>query len=101
MISEHALILQTSNLLKVLAQKLAASRQVPEGFWKELGIVLDDFEAKLHHAKEEQVLFPKLKELHLKGDGALVEEFVREHLQAKAFSRKILEGSAEERLNAL
>ncbi|HIH21349.1 MAG: hemerythrin domain-containing protein [Candidatus Diapherotrites archaeon] len=101
MISEHSLILQTSNLLKVLAGKLESSRQVPEGFWKELGIVLDDFEAKLHHAKEEMVLFPKLKELHLQGDGELVEEFVKEHAEAKLLSRKIQEGSNEERLNAL
>ncbi len=61
LLSEHRTILQILDEVERESRRLEANAALRESFWFDLLRFLDDFDAGVHHTKEERLLFPALE----------------------------------------
>ena len=94
---EHRLILRALALLASAADRLAAGRALPEGWWDRLIGWLRAFADLNHHAKEERYLFPALAKAGVPSEGGPVAVMLAEHVEGRGFIRAMEAGSASSR----
>ena len=91
LIREHDVIQRVLHLLETAANLLDHRRPVPEGFQRWSVEFFRDFADRLHHAKEEQVLFPAL----LRRGGVSMESgiarLVADHVQNRVYVAQLRE----------
>lgn len=91
LIREHDAIQRVLHLLETAATLLDHRRTVPEGFQRWSVEFLSNFADLLHHAKEEQVLFPALLR---RGGGSLepgIAKLVADHAQNRVYVAQLRE----------
>ncbi len=77
--SEHELIERGLNLLEKALARLAAGQPLPEGFPQWAPRFFQQFADQCHHAKEEDVFFPVLKQRGIPEQGGPIGVMLHEH----------------------
>ncbi|MBL8756358.1 MAG: hemerythrin domain-containing protein [Planctomycetes bacterium] len=68
LLGEHRTILQVLDEVERESRRLEAAGALREVFWRDLLRFVDEFDAGLHHRKEEALLFPALERAGLASD---------------------------------
>jgi hemerythrin-like domain-containing protein len=76
---EHEVILRTLNLLEAAATMARSGIRPPNGFYAWAMRFIRDFADGLHHAKEEEALFPMLEERGIPRENGPIGWMLREH----------------------
>jgi hemerythrin-like domain-containing protein len=69
LLDEHALILRALETLEAAAARLERGDRLGEGWWQQLAAWFGTFADRVHHAKEEQILFPAMVRAGVPGGG--------------------------------
>ncbi len=91
---EHRVILRALDVLESAADRLAAGGTVPDGWWSGLVEWLRAFADQNHHAKEERLLFPAMRETGLPGDGGPIAVMLEEHDRGRFLVHEMERGDA-------
>jgi hemerythrin-like domain-containing protein len=95
---EHEVILRALDVLERLGDRLAAGEPVRDGTLGELVQLFQTFADRCHHGKEEDQLFPAMRE---KGMGGTLAVFLEEHEEGRGYVRTLASGASDaERLAA-
>lgn len=90
LLGEHRTILQVLDEVERERARLEGDGVLREVFWRDLLHFIDEFDANLHHQKEEQLLFPALEASGLSATSGPTAVLRDEHRRA-AFWRQRLE----------
>ena len=93
--SEHEIILQALSLLERAVDRIADAGSVSAADVADLVDFLASFADDLHHAKEEQLLFPALGEAGLPSHGGPVAVMLMEHEHGRAFLSSMRRAAAD------
>ncbi len=91
---EHRLMLKVVDAMDRSARELLAGGRVEPEFWRRVVEFLEHFLDRLHHEKEENVLFPELARLGLARAVASVAPLSAEHTEGRRAVRSILDALA-------
>jgi hemerythrin-like domain-containing protein len=83
---EHEVILRGLAVLERLAERLAAGQPVKDTTLGELVQLFQTFADRCHHGKEEDQLFPAMRQ---KGMGGTLAVFVEEHEEGRGYLRTL------------
>jgi hemerythrin-like domain-containing protein len=97
---EHRVILRALGFLEGAADRLAAGRALPEGWWTRLIDWLRAFADRNHHAKEERCLFPALAKAGVPSEGGPIAVMLAEHVEGRALVQAMDTGDAAHRVEA-
>ena len=92
--AEHRLIERGLDVLEALAGRVARNMSLAQEPPRQIHAFLAAFADGIHHAKEEQMLFPVLHDHGVPRDGGLVAMMVAEHVTGRAYVREIGEAVA-------
>lgn len=98
--SEHVVILRALSVLESAAERLAAGRALPAGWWEDAVDWLRAFADRNHHAKEENVLFPAMIKAGVPSARGPIEVMLEEHEQGRALIAQMAEGASPRRAAA-
>ena len=96
LLGEHRTILQVLDEVDRESRRLETKGALREAFWLDLLRFLDEFDAGLHHQKEEQLLFPALEAAGLSASHGPTAVLRDEHLRSQ-FWRHRLEQALHDR----
>lgn len=88
LLGEHRTILQVLDEVDRESRRLETG-QLREAFWSDLLRFLDEFDASLHHKKEEDLLFPALEAAGLSATHGPTAVLRDEHLRSKFWQQRI------------
>ena len=91
---EHRLMLTVVDAMERESRRMLAGGAVEPEFWRRVVEFLEHFLDRLHHEKEESVLFPELERLGLAAKMESVEALSAEHAEGRRAMRTILEALA-------
>ncbi|MBL9078599.1 MAG: hemerythrin domain-containing protein [Planctomycetes bacterium] len=89
LLGEHRTILQVLDEVERESRRVEAEQALREAFWADLLRFLDEFDAGLHHAKEERLLFPALEAHGLAADHGPTASLRDEHLRSRFWQQRI------------
>jgi hemerythrin-like domain-containing protein len=89
LLGEHRTILQVLDEVERESRRLEANAALRESFWHDLLRFTDVFDAGLHHAKEENLLFPALEAAGLSASQGPTAVLRDEHLRSKFWRDRI------------
>lgn len=96
LIAEHDIIERGLDLLETAVAKIASRQPLPEGFAQWAPGFFAQFADKCHHAKEEDILFPLLKERGIPEQGGPIGVMLHEHDLGRSCVRRMREACAAE-----
>jgi hemerythrin-like domain-containing protein len=91
---EHRLMLLVVDAMEEESRLMLAGEPMRTEFWRRVVEFLEHFMDRLHHAKEEAVLFPELARLGVAGAFAAAESLSAEHAEGRRVVRTLLEALA-------
>jgi hemerythrin-like domain-containing protein len=91
--AEHELIERGLNLLEKAVASLEAGQPLPEGFPQWAPRFFQQFADQCHHAKEEDVFFPVLKQRGIPEQGGPIGVMLYEHVLGRDCVRRMREAS--------
>jgi hemerythrin-like domain-containing protein len=100
LLGEHRTILRVLDEVERECRRLEQEAMLREAFWQDLLRFCDDFDAGLHHQKEEQLLFPLL-ELQGPGTAGPTAVLRDEHLRCQFWVRRIEQAMQQRDRNRL
>lgn len=80
LVAEHELIVRGLKLLEKAVGRLEAGQPVPDGYPQWTGRFFQQFADQCHHAKEEEVFFPLLKQRGIPEQGGPIGVMLHEHV---------------------
>ncbi len=98
---EHRLMLTVVDAMERSARDLMAGGRIDPEFWRRVVEFLEHYLDRLHHGKEENVLFPELARLGLARAVASVAPLSAEHSEGRRAVRSILDALARRDGNRL
>ena len=98
--SEHELIECGLNLLEKALARLEAGQPLPEGFSQWAPRLFQQFADKCHHAKEEDVFFPVLKQRGIPEHGGPIGVMLHEHVLGRDCVGRMREASEAQPFDA-
>lgn len=90
LIEEHEIILKAIDILNKSAEELQERKKISSEFFEKLLDIIRNFADKCHHGKEENVLFPLIRERDAKQD-KVISLFLEDHEKGRKFIRGINE----------
>ncbi|HBB37112.1 MAG: Cytoplasmic protein [Candidatus Moranbacteria bacterium GW2011_GWC1_45_18] len=90
--AEHGPIKLMLRVLEKICKKIEAGEAVPVEHLERAVVFIREFADKCHHGKEENLLFPAMKEKQIADEISLIEELIEEHKAARNFARGMAEG---------
>lgn len=96
LLGEHRTILLVLDEVERESRRVEADGAMREAFWQDLLRFLDEFDAGLHHQKEEDLLFPALESVGLSPERGPTAVLRDEHLRSR-FWRNRLETALQQR----
>lgn len=98
--SEHELIERGLTLLEKAVARLEAGQPLPEGFPQWALRFFQQFADQCHHAKEEDVFFPVLKQRGIPEQGGPIGVMLHEHVLGRDFVGRMREASQAQPFDA-
>jgi hemerythrin-like domain-containing protein len=89
LLGEHRTILQVLDEVDREARRLEANAPLREAFWQDVLHFCDEFDAGLHHQKEEHLLFPLLETNGLSSANGPTAVLRDEHLRSKFWRHRM------------
>lgn len=89
LLGEHRTILVVLDEAERMCRRLEADGALHETFWQDLLRFVDEFDAGLHHRKEEDLLFPALEAAGLPADRGPTAVLRDEHLRSRFFCQRL------------
>ncbi|MBM4060249.1 MAG: hypothetical protein FJ265_03995 [Planctomycetes bacterium] len=89
LLGEHRTILQVLDEVERESRRLEATGVLRESFWQDLLRFCDEFDAGLHHQKEEHLLFPALEASGLSPTTGPTAVLRDEHLRSRFWRQRI------------
>lgn len=96
---EHRVILVALTTLERGAERLAAGRALPGGWWDQMLAWLRAFADRNHHAKEETSLFPAMVKAGVPAEDSPISVMLEEHVQGRALIRAMATEDAAQRVS--
>jgi hemerythrin-like domain-containing protein len=96
LVKEHDLIERGLSLLEKAVALIESNQPVPNDFPKWAPGFLSRFADKCHHAKEEDVFFPLLKERGIPEEGGPIGVMLHEHVMGRDCVRRMREASEQD-----
>ena len=93
LMSEHELIERGQNLLEKAVARIEAGQPLPDGFPQWAVRFLQEFADQCHHAKEEDVFFPLLKQRGIPEQGGPIGVMLHEHILGRDCVGRMREAS--------
>lgn len=93
LVREHDLIERALKLLEQAVARIDSGQPVPEGFPKWAPEFFGRFADKCHHAKEEDLFFPLLKERGIPEEGGPIGVMLHEHVMGRDCVRRMRDAS--------
>lgn len=93
LVAEHDIIERALTLLEAVAARIDANQPVPADFVRWAPEFFSRFADKCHHAKEEDVFFPLLKERGIPEEGGPIGVMLNEHVLGRDCVRRMREAS--------
>lgn len=93
--SEHQAVKLMLQILQEIAQRLKSQEKIDPSHLNHLVEFIQVFVDGCHHAKEEELLFPALKQAGMSSGGGLVGLMVTEHARERALVRDLIAGINE------
>lgn len=93
LVSEHEVIERALAVLEQVVMRIESGQQTPEGFPKWAPEFFAEFADRCHHAKEEDLLFPLLKERGIPEKGGPIGVMLHEHDVGRDCVRRMREAS--------
>ena len=93
LVAEHDIIERGINLLEKAVAQIESGQSVPDDFSKWAPQFLRQFADQCHHAKEEDLLFPLLKERGIPEEGGPIGVMLQEHEVGRDCVRRMREAS--------
>lgn len=90
--AEHVLILEALDLLETAARRRDGEAVLPQSWWQGIVSWLRDFADRVHHAKEENGLFPAMEKAGVPSAGGPVGVMLHEHVQGRALIATMADG---------
>lgn len=100
LVEEHDLIERGLNLLEKSVSLIESGQSVPDGFPKWSPGFFAQFADKCHHAKEEDLFFPLLKERGIPEEGGPIGVMLHEHDLGRDCVRRMREASEGDEFDA-
>ena len=98
--AEHDLTERGLNLLERAVKRLEAGQRTPEGFAQWAARFLQQFADQCHHAKEEDVFFPVLKQRGIPAEGGPIGVMLHEHVLGRDCVGRMREASQAQPFDA-
>lgn len=92
--AEHEVILQMLEALDASAAKLRGGERVPAELLTTLCEFFSAYADRIHHAKEEHELFPKLEELGIPNQGGPIGVMLAEHVEGRGLVAELREAAS-------
>ena len=96
LVAEHDIIERGLNVLETAVSRIEANQTVPEDFVGWAPEFFSQFADKCHHAKEEDLFFPLLKERGIPEEGGPIGVMLNEHVLARDCVRRMREASEKD-----
>ncbi len=93
LVAEHDIIEQALTLLETAAARIESNQPVPEDFVRWAPEFFSRFADGCHHAKEEDLFFPLLKERGIPEEGGPIGVMLNEHVLGRDCVRRMREAS--------
>ncbi len=93
LIEEHDIIERGLNVLETVVARIASDQPVPAGFTRWAPNFFSQFADKCHHAKEEDLFFPLLKERGIPEEGGPLGVMLHEHVLGRDCVRRMREAN--------
>ncbi len=100
LVAEHELIERGLNLLEKAVTRLEAGQPLPEGFPQWAPRFFQQFADQCHHAKEEDVFFPVLKQRGIPEQGGPLGVMLHEHVLGRDCVGRMREASQAQPFDA-
>ena len=97
---EHRVILVALTTLERGAERLAAGKALPGGWWDQTLEWLRAFADRNHHAKEEKSLFPAMVKAGVPAEDSPLSVMLEEHVQGRALIRAMTSEDSGQRVSA-
>lgn len=99
LVKEHDLIERGLTLLEKAVGRIDSSQPLPDGFPEWAPEFFGRFADKCHHAKEEDLFFPLLKERGIPEEGGPIGVMLHEHVMGRDCVRRMREASEQDGLD--
>ena len=93
LVAEHDIIERGLTILEKVAARIESGESIPDDFPKWAPEFFSQFADKCHHAKEEDLFFPLLKERGIPEDGGPIGVMLHEHIVGRDCVRRMREAS--------
>lgn len=93
LVAEHDIIERGLNVLEKAVAQIEFGQSIPDAFPKWAPGFFAQFADKCHHAKEEDLFFPLLKDRGIREDGGPIGVMLHEHEIGRECVRRMLESS--------
>jgi hemerythrin-like domain-containing protein len=100
LIAEHDLIERTLSLLEKAVANIEAGQSLPDGFPQWAARFFEQFADQCHHAKEEDVFFPLLKQRGIPEQGGPIGVMLHEHVLGRDCVGRMREASQTQPFDA-
>lgn len=97
---EHRVILVALATLERGAERLAAGKVLPGGWWDQMLEWLRAFADRNHHAKEEKSLFPAMVKAGVPAEDSPISVMLEEHVQGRALVRAMTSEDSRQRVSS-
>jgi len=95
LIEEHGPIKLMLKILEKVCEKLEAGEEMNTTDMKNAITIIREFADKCHHGKEENLLFPAMRENEIPEEIALIDILTEEHKTGRNFVKNVAEAIAE------
>lgn len=89
--AEHGTIRLMLRVLENICGKIEKGESVPTEHLRQAVEFIREFADKCHHGKEEQLLFPAMRENDIPEEISLIDELIEEHETGRNFARRMAE----------
>jgi len=101
LVAEHDVIERGLSLLESAVARIEAGHPIPDGFGRWAPMFFREFADKCHHAKEEDLFFPLLKERGIPEEGGPIGVMLHEHVMGRDCAGRMRAAAEREEFDAV
>lgn len=95
LIEEHGPIKLMLKILEKACEKIEAGGEINKRDMENAIAVIREFADKCHHDKEEQLLFPAMRENNIPQEITLIDQLTEEHIMGRNYVKNMAEAISE------
>ncbi len=100
LLEEHIIIMKVIGVMRKAKDNLQTGKRIPEEFFTKTLDIVRNFADNCHHGKEENVLFPLIKE-HSPSEAEVISSFLEDHRKGRNYIRNLSEAVSKNETNSI